>query len=305
MNYYCIDGVPVIPGIGEYSPDRQSIELVSGNTKNTWQPGRDYGEKKKDTAQGKLAEQLFQEYAGQFGGFAYIPYDDIRRDGYRFHAPFDGLLYKRTDRMRSGRELEPLLDKICAEVADSRGNGKISADTRDALRSRKIYTVEVKSTRVNRKKHPPELAVRSMRDHAELINRIREDDYFVYPHFSRQADSGERYDFGRYVEETVRSGALRASDERGRLRELYAIECRHASDIQVRVYLDYITGCGYLMGYMRAADIIAGRHIGRMPGGKSEQAVYYKASLQKGRLINTLFSNALLWDKGDGEQWTE
>lgn len=92
INYIYINGVQ----IAEYETSSydEFLSTIVKNTANTWQKGRDDIEKGLNTLQGKDAEIAVIKYFDEYVNFTYIPYDCIRIDGGKLHAPFDGLLYK-------------------------------------------------------------------------------------------------------------------------------------------------------------------------------------------------------------------
>ena len=79
----------------------------------------------------------------------YISYDTIRTDNFLKHAPFDGLL---VDCNKVSKTiLAEKFEKINKEIAES-SYGVISTELRAELYDAGIYTVEIKSTKVNDKK---------------------------------------------------------------------------------------------------------------------------------------------------------
>ena len=108
------------------------------NTANTWQTNRSFSEKQADTKLGKFAEDAVITALKIIGVNFYHSYDSFRKDNFEYHAPFDGLLIKQL----TNDIIEKINDSVVAD------GPKISAMTREYIRKKGGFTIEVKSTRL-------------------------------------------------------------------------------------------------------------------------------------------------------------
>lgn len=296
MNYIYINGTLVVEFINSADKD-DFIENITSHTNNTWQVGRDLDEKRRDTEQGKSAEDIVELFMGEFPQFEYISYDKIRADNGKKHAPFDGLLYKKSK--TSQEQIKTAIDKIRTDTTNS-WSGQITVDTRTFLRNNHIHTIEIKSTKVSDKKRSGLSEIKDLfPDHTSLLNRIRKDDYFVYPHFLRTTNDGKVLTFEQYVKFVKDTGKILEDNNELFLKKLFEVECENASDIVIRVYEDNLLKNHYIIGYVLSKYILWKRNIAGMYSKKSMSALYYKLPLTEGKSVNLLFSDEEVWENFD------
>jgi hypothetical protein len=292
MNYIYINGVQIIESTK--TSIKNDVVILSENTANTWQEDRSSEEKLADTKQGKNAEEALFKYIKEYKDFTYISYDDIRNDNLKKHAPFDGLLYK--NNKTNQFIIDSCISKILTDIEND-NYGRISVETRNILRQNDVYTVEIKSTKVNDKKKTgtfkPEI---NDYDYEYLIRKIKYDDYFIYPHFCRDTTSNLITNFDEYCNYIGNNKLIIAKDKEELKKKIFETEYFNSSDIQVRVYVDELIGKYFLIGYILVEDIIKQQNISKFPSDKSHNALYYKTKLSSGNSLNLLFSEPRLWD---------
>lgn len=278
--------------------DVASVELITNNTSNTWQHNRQTSEKADDTLNGKIAEDILYAYMLEelANEFEYIPYDVFRTDDFKKHAPFDALFYKKD--CTSPEVVKKCIQLINAEILnEDNPYGKISTKLRNYCFCQGIYTIEVKSTRVNKYKLNAASDYEPLSDEffSHLVNAILEDDYITYPYFCRDNHYIESFDdYIFYVKKYI------LNDERSD-EELKAFiiktELEHSSDIFVRVYLLNEYKKAIILGYTTKYDLFLRCNIGKCPSKKSKNAIYYKQSLKEGKDIKSISDDLILWNK--------
>lgn len=292
MNYIYINGVQIIES--NKTSIKKEVLTLSENTANTWQGNRSSEEKLADTKQGKDAEAALSLYIQEYRDFEYISYDDIRNDKLKKHAPFDGLLYKNNKTNKF--IIDSCIFKILKDIENDT-YGRISIETRNILRQNDIYTVEIKSTKVNDKKKAGTFKTDiNDYDYEYLTKKIKYDDYFIYPHFCRDTTSNLITNFDEYCSYIENNKLIIAKDKKELENKIFEIEYSNSSDIQIRVYVDEEIGKFFLMGYILVEDIIKQKNISKFPSDKSQNALYYKTKLSTGNSLNLLFSEPKLWD---------
>lgn len=165
-----------------------TVSKIVEHTANTWQPTRGTEEKGRDTTQGKIAEQAVTLYFSKCAtSVKYIPYDVIRTDNFEKHAPFDGVLI---DEAKVSEEiLTGIFQKINDEI-DRGSYGQISANLRAEMLAAGVFSVEIKSTKVNDKKRSV-ANFKSYDNNVEIVNLLKticQDDFLTYPHYTRKGD---------------------------------------------------------------------------------------------------------------------
>lgn len=165
-----------------------TVEILADNTNNTWQHDRDINEKKSDTLFGKVAEEILYQYMLENlkNELGYIPYDLFRADEFKKHAPFDALLYDKN--FVPYETVNYCIKSINEEISDENNKyGTLSPKLRNFCFSNGIYTVEVKSTKVNSTKMDSVKRFKEGTDlyYSKLIDSILDDDFIAYPHFCR------------------------------------------------------------------------------------------------------------------------
>lgn len=292
MDFLEIDGAVISQIPGDEEIDMDLIDLIVHNTRNTWQAGRGEGEKRRDTIQGKKAELVFERYVAEHTGHKYLSYDDFREDGFRKHAPFDGLLIGRDTDAAAEREC---INAINREIAYGSEVGTISPDLRKKLEDRKIFTLEIKSSSLKKRDYEGvDNAVRRTRDACrQIVHNLERWDFFVYPHYLRTSGSvADFYDYTEYVR--LHEKGFPQGNERF-LRQLMKEEYDHASDLYTRFYFDYAKGHIYLPGYILKEDFFRNPRIMHMPGLKSGMALYYMYGMRGRTAFSRIDTDGRIW----------
>jgi hypothetical protein len=261
MSIAKINGVIIIRDDFSVASGAQ-IQQISDHTVNTWQADRSSAEKKKNTEQGKIAEHFTGKYLREQLGLNYVDYDEFRSNNFEKHAPFDGLL--------SYTSIDGAVFKTINDEVSKHPYGQISDELRQALIKQKIFTVEIKSTKVIAR-HKAGGA-----DDEKIIAAIKaQDDYLVYPRFCRKSSTiSDLSGYIKFVEE--KNGKGIATDSLS----LRALELPGKNYFYVRVYIDFDTSKVYLIGFITIFDFFIDPHIKKMiQYGKSENAIYFSAKI--------------------------
>ena len=159
--------------------------------------------------------------------------------------------------------------------ATNNSNGAISNNTKEFLKNLKIYTMEIKSTRItNRHKEKDTI------NYQAILN----DDFLAYPKFYRKVPSEiEINNWDRYLDYCMNNNKIQPNTDLATLQE---IELKNMYDFYARVYVDQINDNLFdihIMGYITKQDFIKNSVIKRMPQyGKSEQALYIATQIKNG-----------------------
>lgn len=275
-----------------------TVEKIVDNTANTWQKDRTREEMLHDTLQGKLAEDMFADFIQFYQPeqtILYLSYDDFREDGFEKHAPIDGILYL------SGNEwLQDGVNIINNDVQNNK-YGKASPNTLAYLKSKGLYTVEVKSSRVPDKDYNgiDKEAFRNTQQQQQLISNLRKRDFFVYPEFSRTIGK-KVHNFNDYCKYVVEYHSQFAGlSEQELIREIVIKELETKCDIYTRIFMDWNTTesiIGYITGYALGTDFfIEPRIINMSRKDKSENALYYVFPIERCRNLLDIFNDNRLW----------
>ena len=163
--------------------------------------------------------------------------------------------------------------------ATNNSNGAISNNTKEFLKNLKIYTMEIKSTRItNRHKEKDTI------NYQAILN----DDFLTYPKFYRKVPSEiEINNWDRYLDYCISNSRVQPDID---LTILQEIELNNMYDFYARVYVDQINDNLFdihIMGYITKQDFIKNSVIKRMPQyGKSEQALYITTQIRNGTKFN-------------------
>lgn len=272
--------------------DQTELQRIVTYTMNTWQMNRGKEETYNNTKQGKLAEYALESYLKNKTDVRYISYDKFRKDDYKKHAPFDGLLYSINT---NKTDLDTAIEDINIEISNNDA-GQITEALRERLEAYYIFTLEIKSSQLREKDYqgvenvePP----RNQRDYENIIRNIKKWDFFVYPYYTRRSNTlSSFYQYAEYVrnrEEYKRLGNQEF------LKTLMIKEYRNASDIYTRLYFDYKSGEIFIPGYVTKEVFYHNPKIGKMPGGKSGMALYYMRSISEGKSFVEIDMDQNLW----------
>lgn len=265
-----------------------AVSQIVSHTANTWQANRGRAEKGRDTKQGKQAEQAVSLFFSKYHtSVKYISYDTIRTDNFLKHAPFDGLL---VDCIKVSKTiLAEKFAKINKEIAEG-SYGVISTELRAELYDAGIYTVEIKSTKVNDKKRTA--ASFSSYDETvqikNLLTAICVDDFLTYPHFRRTGD----FDWNSYCTFVQRRVPELSSFTGIALQNaIKEIELANMDDFYIRVYMDEIHNKALILGFITKEDFMVSPYIKKMIlWGKSENALYLAKPLTARKPLKDLIS---------------
>lgn len=257
--------------------DKVNIGSLVSNTYNTWQTDRTEVEKKKDTELGKFAEECVTTALDILNINNYHSYDSIRNDSFKYHAPFDGIL---SDNMTND-----LVDMINTAVI--REGSKLSSKTREDIRKKKAYTVEIKSTRLA-KKYKERAGFISYENESQLnslINELKTLDFITYPYFTRYGDmTFDQYCW--YAEMKFLHSYLRGQKLRDYVKE---IELKNATDIYIRVFVDEELKKALIMGWISREKMFEypKTHKLILPG-KSEIPLYFVKGIKYGKPLEDI-----------------
>lgn len=276
--------------------DEMESYLLASYTSNTWQGERGMQEKIADTGIGKRGENAFQVYVLLYLlGVSYEPYDEFRTDGFRNHAPFDGIFYLDTPAAKAvAMKVKEYVTAYCNQY------GHIPDSLRAYMRSKGVYSVEIKTTRIGARHRRNAF---DDYDYGNIAEAIRHDDFLLYPKFCRNTEnvSSEIRDFDDYVDYSVSYAMehchpeLLAPDREGIREQLISSEIRSAPDIAVRVYIDEKTDKAYLMGYVPSEELLRKMHVKKMPREKSKNAIYFTMPISEGRPLAELMAGGEFW----------
>lgn len=179
---------------GELQIDDSMIGQITENTAETWQPDRETNERGNNTEQGKIAEEIVEQFLQQFmaNRISSKSYDDIRNDRFKKHAPFDFLIWE------SGTvDVAPIELAIQNDISSTPNKFvRLSEYTRRLCRQNNVKIVEVKSTKIRESLKEDSGFNGDYDNQTEVIKLIDEikrcDDVFCYPHYKR-SDTDENY----------------------------------------------------------------------------------------------------------------
>ncbi|WP_215142162.1 hypothetical protein [Exiguobacterium qingdaonense] len=255
----------------------KEAQMISEYTVNTWQKNRSLIEKKLNTQNGKRAEHAL-ECVLEHNGVAYIPYDNFRTDMFKKHAPFDGLIYSKS------QDIHLFLNKINSEIENG-DYGKISIQTLNELVESKVFPVEIKSTQVA-KRHLPNYAIENYMDRDFLCKISKEiqrkDDFLTYPFFCRysndKVDLNWYFDKARNIETNFKT-----------LEELLQFEKQNQAFFHIRVYQK--NNIFFVLKFIDRNEFFekSGLKVKKMyQPNKSENAVYFSKKMTKGYTIDNI-----------------
>jgi len=282
--------------------DMNQVDVIVGHTHNTWQANRGVAETRANTIQGKKAEYVIEKYLESNSTSRYISYDAIRQDNYSKHAPFDGLIFKADINQSILQDNIALINKdVLASAGDT---GLMSIQTRQILENSGIYTVEIKSSKLQ-----------DPRDYKKMEHKNRDDrteddykslcayikgfyDYFVYPHYCRS--NSEIIDFYGYSKYILERNQQEYSKQLAKfINVLMLSEFNNACDIYTRVFIDTISNEIILPGYVLKTRFYEEPRIKKMPSEKSQRALYYMYHMINGKPFASIDCDNELW------QWNE
>lgn len=255
-----------------YSADK-NIDKIASNTKNTWQENRTYETKKKDTELGKIAEWCVETYIREnFKDLMLLAYDELRTDNFSKHAPFDCLIYQKTQQSK----INNIVAKINKEITNS-PSGSISDYLKKECLDNHIYICEIKSTRI--------VAPRLKNDNGEVkFDSILNDDFLTYPKYLRVDTNGNINSLKAYVDFiNIKYGSSKT------INKIEQEELCHMSHLYIRVYIDEDTKIGYIISLIDNESFLRQAEIKHMPQkNKSEKALYLATKIINGVSINCI-----------------
>ena len=257
----------------------EEVEEIANYTHNTWQANRSKVDILKDTKVGKIAEFAVTEIFKNLNILNYYPYDNIRLDDFKYHAPFDGIF---TNNYNS--EIAKFIYK-CLQ----KDGAKLSANSLRALFCKGVLTLEIKSTRIS-EKYKNKTSFISYNDESSvnrLVEYLRSLDYITYPHLCRYGDmTFEKY--CDYAENKLHTG-LKGQALYDYIRD-FEISC--ACDYYIRVFIDEEASLALVMGFIDKYTLLTPPETHKliMPG-KSEVPLYFVKKIKNGYNIKDIKGN--------------
>lgn len=252
------------------------INFIAQNTKNTWQQKRLLREIQKDTTIGKIAEHTLKDHIEKHSDYLILDYDDFRIDNYKKHAPIDSLIYVKDNAL-----IQLAIKKINNDVVNS-PVGALSKSTKRFLIDSKIYTLEIKSTRI-RNRHCDSTGSIS-------LEKVITDDFLTYPKFFRSVP--ESISINNWQQYRKYCIAKQKICESITLEMLQNIELENMYDYYARVYVNELGNDKFdvfIIGYIGKETFIKKSVVKRMQqNGKSERAIYIATSLKNGTPFKTI-----------------
>ena len=279
----------------EYAFQNIAAINIAKHTHNTWQKNRPYEEILSNTVQGKIIEEMVEDFIHSSNkGISYISYDDFRKDDFKKHAPIDGLLFR-----KGNSQVDYCITKIIEDVQENQ-YGKITEETRDFLRNHKVFTVEIKSSRIPDKDYPIRSNdFNSWETQKEIISNLRNRDFFVYPKYTR--NSGKTIHSFEQYSSFVMDNILIYNDmsRDDFINFLLNEELKDKCYIYTRIFVDNThtdSLIAYMLGYTLRECFFHEPKIINMPRpGKSEDALYYAYPISKGNQILDIFDDDRIW----------
>lgn len=279
----------------KYAYQNQAAINIAKHTHNTWQKNRLYEEILEDTVQGKIIEEMFEDFISSINrGISYISYDDFRKDDFEKHAPIDGLIFR-----DGNNNVESCISRI---VKDVEGNsfGKITEETRDFLRSQSIFTIEIKSSRIPDKDYPDTTKkFNDWKTQEEIISNLRKRDFLVYPKYTRNLGR-DIHNFEQYLSFVKSSNSeFNAMSKDLFVNVLLTEEMKDKCDIYTRIFVDKAHTdniIAYMLGYTLRECFFYEPRIINMPRlGKSENALYYVYPIAECNQVLDIFNDDRIW----------
>jgi hypothetical protein len=248
-----------VEDVAEDAGLRAHAARIAAHHCNTWQASRKHAEKTGDILVGKVAERAVEQALDALH-IDYVPWDLIRDDGYKKHAPLDGFF-------ATGKRAEYIRSERFAERVRSHLDGtRFAPGVLERLSNRGVYGYEVKATRI---------AARHLRRAEVDPAKLLRDRFIMYP--------------------MVRAGELTC-----RLREkLLRRESRDKVAEHTPPYLfqahveELCDGNGwrvYISRFILTSDFFEAKDLdvrALVQKGKSDKAIYYALPLRRG---NPLFA---------------
>lgn len=260
---------------GQVHLDARVVGQIIDYTAETWQPDRPKKERECNIEQGKIAEEITEQFIRQYYSqeLSLKTYDEIRNDDFKKHAPFDFLLWK-----TGTVNIAFIEEAIRQDIARTPNKFvKLSNVTRRLCRTLGVKIVEVKSTNIrNDLKVESDFTgdydnVKSVQKLLETIRR--KDDVFCYPKLKRR-ESDPGYCLDDYCREVLYFAK--------NLGETKGIDClaQAFGKPKQRVYANPYTPTNF---YHKTDDC---KFIRRVP--KEELLIFdsEEAAIQNGRFIN-------------------
>jgi hypothetical protein len=243
-----------------------NIDLIVKYTDNTWQKNRNELEKTSDTDQGKRAEEAVQIYLDKEKDITYIPYDDFRTDNFEKYAPFDGIAFAKETSIKL---VTKIIQKINNEISQS-SFGNISPELRSEIYKNGIRCIEIKSTKVNKKKLDEKGNV--------AFDKILDNHFLTYPLYARSGN----FNIREYVFYAKKKMELHGFlDYEDLVKKIMLNEKIHSSDIYIHVYMD--DSNYYIIGYITKEVFYELAEMNKLiKPGKSKYALYFIVSLRNG-----------------------
>lgn len=247
----------------------EQIKIIAAHTQNTWQQNRTLIDIIKDTTIGKIAEHTLKKHIAKYSDYIILDYDDFRTNNYKKHAPLDCIIFK-----KENPNLQSVINAINLDATNN-PNGMMNENTKNILKDAKIYTMEIKSTRITN---------RHKRNGTINYQAILNDDFLAYPKFYRKVPSSiEINSWQQYLSYCINNNRIQLNTN---LTTLQEIVISNMYDFYARVYVEQINSNLFdihIVGHITKQKFIENSIIKRMPQyGKSEQALYIATQIKNG-----------------------
>lgn len=265
--------------------DRNIVNRIVQHTAETWQPDRAAAERGSNTEQGKIAEEMVEQFLRSHfeGKLSILAYDEIRNDDFQKHAPFDFLIWK-----TGTADMEPIVAAVRRDITNSLDEAvRLSEHTRQLCQAANVKIAEIKSTKIRESLKEAAGFRGDYTDEASVTRLLRTirntDDVFCYPHYKRS--EAAEYSQGDYCN-MVKAREPSLGEYRGELLKSKVMETeaeKQCCDIFIRVYLDLQANRGFVIGWMQKEVLLDDKAcFKRMPQpGKSEKALYFAKKLSQ------------------------
>lgn len=276
-----------------------NLNEIANHTANTWEANRNTAETNKNTLQGKIVEELFidlinHENKKTNSNLSFMSYDNIRLDLFKKNAPFDGVIFE-----IDNPNIDVAIKKINNSIANNQ-YGNLDDATLEFCRANRIYTVEIKSSKI-----PAKIYESSGEDplkinfQKNIIKKLKKLDLFKYPKFNRK-DGGEIHNAESYLSWVAKNSYSMIGKPH---RDIINSEINSSLDIYTRVFIDdklinkkgKEVFIGYFFGYVLGHEFYDKLNIMNFPSQKSQKAIYVTFPISKSKCFNHLFEDSRLW----------
>ena len=245
-----------------------------------------------NSLQAKIAELLVGRFFSKenqqrtqgdnfYTSLTYISYNEIREDKYKKSCPFNAIIYPSTKPLEYNLTESQFKERIKIIINDGINKyGNLSTDTREVLNEMGIKTITISSTKINQKRT-------EILDEVELIENIREDDFFNRPLFCKSSPDINNYkQYLKYVSEKHYKNKPIEKVEKKIIEE----EIKASNDIFIRVYMQEEQDRCFIMGYIHKCELYRNPCIQKLfKTGKLKDVLYFTKPLTHAHQMSEIF----------------